>query len=427
MRSSSYPCAILILLLTLGCQSKKEAPPPPPPPTVSVSQPVSFPVQIYYEYNGNLEAVELVQVTARVKGFLREILFKEGDEVKQGDLLFKIDPREFIAASKRADADRKKAVTELKRAKAEEDRVKRLKGSGAVSEEDYEQRVAARETAEAVLLQTEAAYETSQIQLGYTEIRAPINGQISRTQVTRGNLVGQNDNTTLTNIVSMDPVFIYFDVPERDLIEYQRTMREGQKDTLLSRSLPVEVGVANETGYPHVGVIDFRENRVDMGTGTVRIRGRLPNPRVEPGNVRVLYPGLFAKVRVPSGVPTPMLCIPEDALMTGQEGRFVYVLDDKKVVTKRSVTVGPAVWKAPVTPDPKQPGWMLAPATGDASKMTPVPSVLAITSGLKPGDQIVINGLTKARPGSPVNPEMYELKSPVPPATPVAPTDTNKK
>lgn len=357
----------------------------------------------------------MVQVTARVKGFLNEILFKEGDEVKQNDLLFKIDPREYVAATKRADADRRKAVTELKRAKAEEERVKKLRGTGAVSDEDYEQRVAARETAEATLLQAEAALEASQLQLGYTEIRAPIHGLISRTLVTRGNLVGQNENTLLTSIVSMDPIYVYFDVPERDLVEYQRTMQSGHQSDLLNRTLPLEVAVATETGYPHPGVIDFRENRVDSGTGTVRIRGRLLNPRVEPGNVRVLYPGLFAKIRVPSGPPTQMLCIPEDALMTGQEGRYVYVLDDKNNVTKRSVTVGPNVWKAPPVADPNRPGWTLS-LPGDQAKPdqkpVPIPSVMAIENGLKPGDRIVINGLTKARPGSPVTPEERELKPP---------------
>lgn len=419
----TWPRWAIIVLTFAGCQRQRQAPPPPPPPAVTVARPVSFPVQIYNEYNGNLEAIEQVQITARVKGFLNEILFKEGDEVKQGDLLFKIDPREYVAATKRAEADRRKAATELKRAKTEEDRVKKLQGSGAISDEDFQQRIATRETAEAVLLQTEAALESSQLQLSYTEVRAPILGQISRTLVTRGNLVGQNDNTMLTSIVSMDPIYVYFDVPERDLVEYQRGMRSGQQNDMINQSLPLEVGVATETDFPHAGVIDFRENHVDMGTGTVRIRGRVPNPRVLPGNVRVLYPGLFAKIRVPNGPSTPMLCIPEDALMTGQEGRFVYVLDDKKVVSKRSVTVGPAVWKAPSVGDASKPGWTLsggqAPAEGKAGaaqKPTPVASVVAIISGLKPEDQVVINGLTKARPGLPVAPEMRELKSPPVPA-----------
>jgi RND family efflux transporter MFP subunit len=397
-----------------GCQRERPAPPAPPPPAVTVARPVAYPVQTYYEYNGNLDAVETVQVTARVKGFLNEILFTEGDEVQQGDLLFRIDPREYAAAVKRADADRLKAATELKLARAEEDRLRKLRGAGAVSVEDFEQRVATRETAEAVVLQTEAALEAARLQLGYTEVRSPIAGQISRTLVTRGNLVGQNQDTVLTSIVSMDPLYVYFDAPERDLVEYQRSLRAGQQGEILSRSLPVEVGVATEAGYPHAGVIDFRENRVDAGTGTVRIRGRIPNPRVPPANARLLYPGLFARVRVPAGEPRPLPAIPEDALMTGQEGRYVYVLGEGDVVQKRTVTVGPHVWKAPPPADGQPPGWTLAAAApaGPGPRSVPVPAVVAIESGLTPDDRVVVNGLTKARPGLPVAPEPWELRPP---------------
>jgi len=171
-------------ILVTGCQRDLAAPPAPPPPVVSMTQPVRYPVQAYYEYNGNLDAVEMVHVRARVKGFLDAITFKEGDEVQQKDPLFRIDPREYTAAVKKADADRRKAVTELKRAQLEEARAKKLLSSRAASEEEYEQRVAAREVAEAVLMQTEAAVDTSQLQLDYTKIFSPITGQISRTLVT---------------------------------------------------------------------------------------------------------------------------------------------------------------------------------------------------------------------------------------------------
>lgn len=407
-------------LCLVGCQRQRPQAQQPVPPSVTVIQPVSYPVQTYYEYNGNLEAVEVVQVTARVKGFLNEILFTEGKEVKEGDLLFKIDPREYTAAVKRADADRLKAITELKRSQTEENRVKKLRGSGAVSDEDYEQRVAARETAEAVLMQTEAALETGKLQLAYTEIRAPITGQISRTLVTKGNLVGQNENTVLTTIVSMDPLYVYYDAPEKDLVEYQKSLQSGQQGEVTSRTLAIEIGVATESGYPHRGVIDFRENRVDSGTGTVRIRGRIPNPRITPGDARILYPGLFAWVRVPNGPPRKLLSIPEDALMTGQEGRFVYVLDEKNVVQKRTVAVGPIVWKTS-SGQSNETAWTMsegsAPespvkASASASKPSVVPSVIAIESGIKPEDKIVINGLTKIRPGSPVLPDVRELRAP---------------
>jgi len=406
-------------ILSTGCQKERQAPPQLPPPVVSVSQPILQNVQMYNEYNGNLEAVESVQITARVKGFLNEILFKEGDEVTKDSLLFKIDPREYVAAVKRAAADRQKAETELKRAKKEEDRVEKLRTTGAVSEEEFEQRVAAKDAAQATLKQTEAAEEASQLQLNYTEIKAPIAGQISRTQVTRGNLVGQNDNTMLTTIVSMDPLYVYFDIPERDLVEYQRALQAGQQAEVLSRKLPLDIGVATEQGFPHPGFIDFRENRVDSGTGTVRIRGRVDNPRVPPGNARLLYPGLFARVRVPFGDARSIPVIPEDALMTGQEGRYVYVLGEGNVVQKRTVTIGPAIWKSapPKKDDPI--GWTLEAAQQNPEKKeakpVPVTSVVSIISGLSPEDKVVINGLTKTRPGAPVTPEMQVLKPPPPP------------
>jgi multidrug efflux system membrane fusion protein len=336
---------------------------------------VTYQVQSYYEYNGNLDAIEFVQVTARVKGFLDEILFTEGEEVKQGDLL---------------------------------KRMETLRNTGAASAEEHEQRAAARETAEAVVLQTEAALEASQLQFAYTEIRSPIAGQISRTLVTRGNLVGQEDNTLLTTIVSMDPLYVYFDVPERDLTEYLRSIQPGDPGDLVSRSIPVEVGVATETGYPHLGRIDFRENRRDMGTATVRIRGRVPNPRVPPANVRLLYPGLYTRVRVPAGDLRSMPVIPEDALMTGQEGRYVYVLGESNVVKKRTVTVGPQVWKKPAGNGLA--GWTLV--GGGAAE--PVHAIVAIESGLTPDDRVILSGLAKARPGAPVAPEPRELKPPEP-------------
>lgn len=407
----------------LSCDRPRAAPVAPPPPVVTVTSPVMFPVQSYFEYNGHLEPVETVEIVARVEGFLNESTFTEGDDVEQGKLLYEIDPREYQAAVKRSEADKLKAAAELKRAQSEEARVKRLRASGAISEEEYEQRVSTRETAEAVVLQTAAALEAAELQLSYTKIKAPIEGQISRTLITRGNLVGQSGNTLLTTIVRMDPLYVYFDAPERDLVEYQRSLKEVTENEILSGSFRVEVGVASEKGYPHKGRIDFRENRVDIGTGTVRVRGTIPNPRVPPANVRLLYPGLYARVRIPSGDPRPLAAIPEDALMTGQEGRFVYVLGPDQVIEKRTVVVGPQIFKGEPAGD--EPGWTLAPADpgetdkgridegGTDAALARVPSVVSIESGLTVDDVIVINGLTKARPGAPVTPVSRKLQPPV--------------
>jgi multidrug efflux system membrane fusion protein len=390
-----------------------------PAPAVSVAKPVDYPVQTYYEYNGNLEAVEMVHIRARVKGFLNEITFTEGDEVRQGDLLFKIDPREYAAAVKRSEADLSKAAAELKHARLEEERGMRLRGTAALSAEEFANRVAARETAAAMLSQAQAALEAAQLQLSFTELHSPISGQISRTLVTRGNLVGQNDSTLLTTIVSVDPIYVYFDVPEQDLVENRWSLGGGLDADALSQTIPVELGVANEEGYPHSGKIDFRENRVDAGTGTVRIRGRIPNPR--PSNrARLLYPGLYARVRIPAGKPRMLPNVPEDAVMTGQEGPYVYVLGEGNIIQKRSVKLGPHAWKARMVaaatkPDEPPSGWTLvATDTRNSSEARPSPvhAVVAIESGLTSTEQIVIKGLTKARPGLEVVPESWELSPP---------------
>ncbi|MEN9672425.1 MAG: hypothetical protein RL553_690 [Planctomycetota bacterium] len=404
-----------ISICLVGCDQKKMAPPAFPPPVVSVTKPVLYTVQNYHEYNGNLDAIETVHIQARVKGFLNEIAFTEGEEVKKGALLFKIDPREHSAAVKRTEADLRKATTEFERYRSEADRGSRLVGTRAVGTEDFEQRVAVRDTAAATMLQAQAALEGAKLQLSFAEIHSPINGQIGRALVTRGNLVGQNEATLLTTIVSMDPLFVYFDIPERDLVEFQRARNAGKQADVLSGSLPLEVGVTSDEGYPHAGKIDFRENKVDIGTGTVRMRGRIPNPRIPPGNTHLLYPGLYARVRVPSGDPRSLPAIPEDALMTGQEGRFVYVLGEGDVVQKRTVQVGPQIYKGTPVDAAKSQGWTLfAPATTPEGKdqVVQLPAVISIESGLTVNDRVVVNGLTKARPGTPVAPLAFELKQP---------------
>ena len=421
-------CAALVGLA--GCQRQKPAPPAPPPPKVTVARPVAYPVQSYYEYNGHLEAVETVEVRARVKGLLEAVHFVEGDEVEAGAPLYTIDPREYRTAVARATADQAKAKADIANWKAQirlaETELQRLVRApgGSVTQSDIDK---ARSTvdvnqaqlgvAQAALDSAAAAVQTANIQLGYTDIRSPIAGRISRTLVTKGNLVGQDQPTLLTTIVSMDPLYVYFDAPERDLMRYQQTAhgRGGPES-------PVEVGVALVEGYPHRGRIDFQENRVDIGTGTVRLRGRVPNPPAGPNGTRVLYPGLYARVRVPAGAPEPRPVIPEDALMTGQEGRFVYVLGPGDVVEKRVVTVGTRIWQAAPPGSAAPPGWALVnvspPAEGGPAGPVRVParSIVAIDKGLTTDDRVVVNGLQKARPGAPVAPENWELRAPAGPA-----------
>jgi len=430
----------LAALAIAGCQKKVGPPPTMPPPKVTVTHPVPYPVQRYHEYNGHLDAIEKVDVKARVKGLLQDIHFTEGEEVAKGAKLYTIDPREYNSGVARSTAEVAKATADIDSWKAQvklsEGELARLnRGKGSVSESDIDKARAAVEGNAAQLAVAQAnkeaaaaALHTANIQLGYTDIRAEIAGRISRTLVTKGNLVGQDTTTLLTTIVSMHPLHVFFDAPERDLIEYQRALR-AKAASPDERDTPVEIGVATEEGYPHHGKLDFRENRVDVGTGTVRIRGLIPNPTAPPNNARLLYPGLYARVRVPVGKKEPRPVIPEEALMTGQEGRFVYVLGANDVVEKRTIVVGTRVWQSLPPSEVGPPAWALAnvnpvpPAGSEASASGPQPparlpvgAIVAIEKGLEVGDRVIVNGLQKARPGLPVVPDNWELRAPPAPA-----------
>lgn len=439
-RSFSLVALATAVAVVCGCQGGKAPPPAPPPPLVTVARPVLYPVQSYSEYNGHLDAVETVQIKARVKGFLNEIKFKEGDEVKKNDLLYVIDPREYRANEAKSMADIAKAKADIENGKAqirlaeaELERTNRAINMGAAAKTDLDKAVATvaankaqYDVAVANKAAAEAALQTAQLELSYTEIHSPIDGRISRTLVTQGNLVGQNESTLLTTIVSVDPLYVYFDVPERDFVEEHRSFL-GTASAAAAAERLVEVGVATEEGYPHVGKLDFRENRAEPGTGTVRMRGRMPNPVGNSGR-RPLYPGLYARVRIPAGSPGLKPVIPEEALMTGQEGRYVYVVTPDKKVTKRSVTVGTLIYRLPPPGDKHPPAWWLinphptppagaeqgagSPPKPAAPAKTPVGSVVAIEKGLNPDDVVIVNGLQKARPGAEVNPSAWQFQGP---------------
>ena len=425
--------ALIAGIAVAGCKGNKGAE-PPPTPKVTVVRPVMTPVRDYFQYNGFLDTTETVAVRARVKGLLTDIHFVEGTEVTKGDPLYDIDQREFITAEKKALAEVEKAKADvlnwqaqIKLAEAELERAQTSNKQGVGSKTDLDKaraqldvNKAQKDAAEAAVAAAEAALHTARIQLGYTKIAAEISGRIDRTLVTRGNLVGQTEPTLLTTIVRMDELFVFFDAPEGDLVQYQRSQMNSPQPDPTSRKIDVEVQVAGEDGYTHMGKIDFRENRVDTSTGTVRIRGRLPNPAVN--GVRALYPGLYAHVRVPSGEPRPRPVIPEDCLMTGQEGRFVFVVRADGEVEKRLVTVGATIWRTPQPiPGVVPPSWVIVnpntqPAPGGGPPppaRIPVKSVVAITAGLTPDDRVIVEGVQKAKPKDKVEAEEWILKPPV--------------
>ncbi|MBA4067346.1 MAG: hypothetical protein C0501_27280 [Isosphaera sp.] len=447
-------------LAVAGCARLKPGPPPQKAPAVTVIRPGTAPVTTYWEYNGYLEEVEKVDVRARVKGFLTRVNFREGTEVTgafrwlngdllyPGDLLYQIDKREYVTAKAKAEADLAKARADVLKAEADIENYKAQVGLAKVELKRVEDAVAkgvesqtaldkakgvvavnsalqaaaegGRAASVAAVDSAAAAVRSADIQLGYTDVRAKISGRINRTLVTEGNLVGQSDQTLLTTIVRVDELYVYFDAPEADLVAYQRASSRLPQPDPTSQTIDVEVKVETEDGYLHRGKIDFRENKVETATGTVRIRGRIPNPPGPTGE-RELYPGLFARVRVPGGEPRPQPVIPEDALMAGQEGRFVYVVAADGAVAKRIVKVGPAVFRAP-PPEPGVvvPGWVLVnPSPGPPPEKGPPPptrrpvkSVVAITDGLRPDDRVVVEGMQKARPGGQAVPEEWRFEPP---------------
>lgn len=427
-RFGKVAVAVAILAaLSAGCRPAAGPPPAPPPPAVTVSNPIMQSVQGYFEYNGYLDAIETVQVKARVKGYLEKVHFVDGTDVVKGAPLYTIDPREYeaVVAKSEADiergkADQTNAEAQIKLAEAELTRQTQL--GPAASQADKDKAVATLavtkaqlKTAVANTRAADAALRSAKLDLEYTSITAPITGKINRTLVTQGNLVGQNETTLLTTIVRMDKLYVYFDAPERDLVDF---LQSKASDKIAA--VRMEVAVTGERGYPHIGTIDFRENRVDPGTGTVRVRGELDNKLGSDGKNRELYPGLYAKVRVPNGPARNLPVIPEAALMTDQEGRYVYVLKPDDTIRKQNVDVVRQVfWKKPAPAESSAPGWMLGSPAGSDAKLPasapqPVQSIVAIQAGLAPTDRIVVNGLQKAFPGQPVKPEVRELLPPPP-------------
>ena len=362
-----------LCLLTNGCFKAGPRPGGPPPP-VTAQQPTQREVIEWDVYPGRLEAVDMVEVRARVTGYLQSVHFKDGAEVKKGDLLFVIDPRPYQADLERAEAELKQAQTRLELAINELARAERLLKSNAISEEEADTRSKAKRQAEAGLQSARASLEVARLNLEYTQITAPIGGRISRKLTTEGNLVNGNQGqaTLLTTIVSLDPVYCYFDADERSILKYQQLAREGQSENIWAGRVPCELELANETGFPHKGLLDFVDNRVDTTTGTLRVRGVFRNP----GPDRLLQAGFFARVRVPGSGKYQALLVPEQAIGTDQGQKFVYLLNDQDQVDYQTVKLGPVI-----------------------------DGLRVVREGIRPEAWVVVNGLMSLRPGAKVIPK----------------------
>jgi RND family efflux transporter MFP subunit len=344
-----------------------------PPPTVTTSQPVERAVIDYDEYTGRTAAVEEVEVRARVSGYLIKVNFKEGSEVQKGDLLFQIDPRPFQTVLDAAKGQ--VAQWDAKRARAEADvaRTQRLLPRGAASQKDLDTAMADLNEARAAIQSGQAAVNRAILDLEFTKVTAPISGRISRTFITEGNLVNA-DATMLTTIVSLQPMYAYFDVDERSMLRYQQLARASNQTKARGR-VPVSLTLANETLEPQQGVLDFVDNRVDPTTGTIRTRGVFPNSN------RLLTPGLFVRVRIPGSDTYQALLVSDRAISTDQGQKHVWVVNEQNVVEYRQVTVGSL--------------------QNDGLRV--------VNAGVKSGEWIVVNGLQRVRPGVTVTPQRGDM------------------
>ena len=362
---------LLSILLVSGCKDKAadaSIKSTPPPSTVTVSQPLSKDVVHYAEFTGTIEAVESVTIRARVEGYLEKIHFNESALVNRGDQLFSIDQQPYLAALNEAKADLASAESELRIAKATKIRKENALLDNAVSEVDVIDARARLGKAEAGIMAARAAVQKAQLNLSYTRITAPISGRISRSVVDEGNLVGAGERTILTTILNDNQVYAYFNINERDWIEYQVGRNEKTTNGIAQTS--VDMGLAGCADFPYKGTLDFIDNRIDSSTGTIQVRAIFNNPQHR------IVPGLFARIRIPVGATSDALLVPDSALGFDQQGRFILLADKNNITEYRPVTVGELV--------------------GD---------MRVIKSGIKVNERIIINGLQKTRPGAPVSPQ----------------------
>jgi RND family efflux transporter MFP subunit len=375
---SSFAGLIFALcLLVAGCaRSAAEAPVDAATP-VSVSYAVEREVTDYAEYTGRTAAVDSVEVRAHVWGYLEKVNFKEGAMVQKGDVLFELDPRPYQALLDQAKAKVAQDEAQLSYDEAEYQRNLNLIRTKSVPQSELDKTAAARGVDLANIAADKAAVRQRELDLEYTKVKAPVSGRVSRYVVTVGNLIQSGDQgggTLLTTIVSVDPMYAYFDVDEHTVLRVRQMIREGKAKSARDGELPVWLGLANEEGYPHGGTINFVENQINPKTGTLRLRGVFPNKHES------LAPGYFVRVRVPIGFPHQALLVSDRALDNDQGQKILYVLNEKKEVTSRPVRTG---------------------ALHDGLR--------EITDGLKSGDMVVVNGLQQVRPGTKVEPNVIAM------------------
>lgn len=365
---------MLLGSLLAGCDRGVAQNAPPPPPEVSVAQVVEQKVSQWDSFNGRFEAVQSVQLRPRVSGYIDQVNYREGDEVKKGQVLFTIDDRTYRATLEQAQAELANARSQATLARSESARTDKLIGTNVVSREEWEQRRSAANQAQASVLSAQAAVDMAQLNLDFTRVTAPIEGRASRAMITTGNLVTAGDSASvLTTLVSQDRMYVYFDVDEATYLHYQAMARKGEN----RGSLPVEVALTGEEGFPHRGTVDFLDNQLTASTGTIRMRASLDNQQ------RQFTPGLFARVRLPGSADFTALLIDDKAVLTDQDRKYVYVVDAQGKAQRRDIQAGDLA---------------------DGLRI--------VQQGLKPGDKVIVNGLQKVfMPGMPVNAQPVAMRS----------------
>jgi membrane fusion protein, multidrug efflux system len=357
----------------IGCKQVPVAKPQLAAAPVEAAQVITKDVRVSDEFNGRVWATDSVDIRPRVTGYIDRIAFREGQMVHKGDLLYVIDPRPYkdAADNARAQLDREHAAADF--AQIQEDRAQRLKQSDAVSQEELQNRSSDLLQSGARVKAAEAAVASADLNLSYTEVRSPIDGRISRTQLTLGNLA-QADQTVLTTVVSVDPVYVYFDCDEQSYLRFQQSAHSGAG---VGSENPVRVALANEQGFPHAGHIDFVDNQLNPSTGTIRARVVLPNPD------HTLTPGLFARVELQSAVPRQAMLIDEKAVLTDQDRKYVYVVGPGNIALRKDIVLG---------------------ATTDGLRI--------VKSGLTPDDRVIVGGFQLIFfPGAPIAPRATEMEA----------------
>ncbi|AZI50993.1 efflux RND transporter periplasmic adaptor subunit [Pantoea agglomerans] len=366
----------MVLLITQlsGCDKGVAQNAAPPPPEVSAAPVLIKPVSQWDNFNGRVEAVQSVQLRPRVSGYIDAVNYREGDEVRKGQVLFTIDDRSYRAALEQAKAELARARSQASLARSESGRSEKLIGTQAISREAWEQRRSAASQAQADVLAAEAAVDMAQLNLDFTRVTAPIDGRASRAMITAGNLVTAGDSASvLTTLVSQQQMYVYFDVDENTFLNYQAMARQGQQ----RHALPVEIALVGEQGFPHQGKIDFLDNQLTASTGTIRMRALLDNQQ------RQFTPGLFARVRLPGSAQFEAVLIDDKAVLTDQDRKYVYVVDGEGKAQRRDI----------------QPGAM-------------VDGLRIVKSGLQSGDKVIIAGLQKVfMPGMPVTAQPVAMRA----------------